>query len=79
MTKDYAERVAALIWPEKAFVLGMDCRAEIGREGEPCRICAEADTLWRVRVERVRDALERAKAPSLWASFAGFAAFMRGH
>jgi hypothetical protein len=69
--EDYAERVAALLWPEKATVLGMDCRAEIGREGEPCRICAEADMLWRVRVERVRDALERARAP-WWARLSGF-------
>jgi hypothetical protein len=79
MTKDYAERVAELLWPEKATVLGMDCRAEIGREGEPCRICADANAAWLVRVERVRDALERARAPSLWASFVGFAAFMKGH
>ena len=50
MTNEYAERVAALLWPEKAFVIGMDCRAEIGREGEACRICAEADALWRVRI-----------------------------
>lgn len=33
---------------------GSDCRAEIDREGEPCRICAQKNEEWADRVRQVR-------------------------
>jgi hypothetical protein len=39
---------------------GSDCRAEIGREGEPCRSCAAANERWADRVRSVRLAMIKA-------------------
>ena len=36
---------------------GSDCRAEIGREGEPCRACAARNEAWAERVAQVRRAM----------------------
>jgi hypothetical protein len=39
---------------------GGDCRAEHGREGESCRVCAENNLRWTERVRQVRTAMMEA-------------------
>ncbi len=57
MTDDsYPARVAALLFPDEVAD-GGDCYAEIGREGEPCRVCAGRNEDWAARIEKVRAAL----------------------
>jgi hypothetical protein len=41
---------------------GTDCRAEIGREGEPCHACAYRNQQWQDRVRSVRAAMLKAFA-----------------
>lgn len=36
---------------------GADCRDEAGREGEPCRVCADLAREWDATVWRVYEAL----------------------
>lgn len=56
--QELARRLAAKLWPEKARPYPHEnCRNEIGREGEPCRLCEGANSDWDKRVERVRLAL----------------------
>lgn len=50
------EALARLLFPDE-YHEG-DCRAEVGREGQPCRLCAEANRQWAERVETVRHAVE---------------------
>lgn len=52
---DFAARVAAALFPEA--VPGPDCMAEVGREGQPCRICAAQAADFADKVEEVRVAL----------------------
>ena len=41
---------------------GSDCRAEYGREGEPCRICADKRERWLQHLADVRKAVSDAEA-----------------
>lgn len=34
-----------------------DCRNEYGREGQPCRVCAENNRRWQERLDQVRTAM----------------------
>ena len=36
-----------------------DCRAEVNREGQPCRICDAANKDWLERVAQVRAAVQK--------------------
>lgn len=56
VTQNRAIRVARKLFAEE-IADGSDCRAEIGREGEPCRLCAERNELWTNRVREVRAAM----------------------
>lgn len=51
-----AERVALALFPDD-YHDGHDCRSEIDRVGESCRVCADNFATWRNRVESVRLAL----------------------
>lgn len=48
-----ADAVARRLFPDE-IAGGSDCRAEVGREGEPCNICASTNEQWARRVEEVR-------------------------
>lgn len=56
VTQARAVAVAVRLFPEEAAT-GDDCRAKIGREGEPCRACAERNAAWSERVRAVRLAM----------------------
>jgi hypothetical protein len=56
VTQDRAITAARLLFPDEVAD-GSDCRAEIGREGEPCRSCAARNAAWVARVREVRAAL----------------------
>lgn len=56
VTQRRAIAVAKALFPDEA-ANGTDCRAEIGREGEPCRACADANAQWVERVRQVRQAM----------------------
>jgi hypothetical protein len=34
-----------------------DCKSEVGREGEPCSICAAQNATWKARLTAVRRAM----------------------
>lgn len=51
--------VARALFPDE-IATGADCRAEIGREGEPCRACADNNAQWIHRVREVRAAMMEA-------------------
>lgn len=51
--------VARALFPDE-IADGSDCRAEHGREGEPCRVCAENNQRWKDRVREVRAAMMEA-------------------
>lgn len=53
--------VAARLFPDEVTT-GKDCRAEIGREGEPCRACADANRRWLRRIAETRLAMMEAFA-----------------
>ena len=55
ITRKRAESVARELFPDD-FHAG-DCRAEHGREGQPCRICVTANEAWATRVQGVRNAM----------------------
>lgn len=59
VTQGRAIRVAASLFAEEVAD-GSDCKAEIGREGEPCRICAAKNEAWTERVRAVRRAMMEA-------------------
>lgn len=61
VTQDRAIRVARALYPDEVAD-GSDCRAEIGREGEPCRACAARNAEWVARVREVRKAMMEAFA-----------------
>jgi hypothetical protein len=56
VTQGRAHAAAATLYPEEVTD-GSDCRAEVGREGEPCRACAAANERWTERVRQVRAAM----------------------
>ena len=51
-----AAGAAARLFPDMVAD-GKDCRAEFGREGQPCRICAERNKAWAAKVTEVRRAM----------------------
>jgi len=51
--------IAARLFPDDVAD-GSDCRAEIGRDGQPCRACAEKNRLWLRRIATTRIAMMRA-------------------
>ena len=51
-----AERVTHALFPDD-FHDGTDCRAEVARIGEPCRVCADNLDRWRNRIREVTAAL----------------------
>lgn len=54
------DRVAALarrLFPDD-YHDGSDCRAEVGREGQPCRVCAGRFADWQARVVEVGASLK---------------------
>lgn len=57
MTDEQIERIARRLFPDDIHD-GHDCRAEIGRGGQPCRICANLAERWTARIESVRAAVE---------------------
>ena len=59
ITVERADRVARALTGERERPT-VDCRAEIGREGLPCRICAEHNERWRAYVDKVRAAMMEA-------------------
>lgn len=59
VTEGRAASVARALFPED-FADGLDCMAEVGRQGKPCYICASRNEAWRVRVAQVRQAIQRA-------------------
>lgn len=59
VTVKRAEYVARSLFPYE-FADGGDCRAEHGREGQSCRICADRNARWQDRVASVRDAMIKA-------------------
>jgi len=52
-----AEALARRLFPDDVAD-GTDCRAEIGREGQPCSACASRNAAWTDRVREVRAALQ---------------------
>lgn len=51
--------VAARLFPDEVAD-GSDCRAEVGREGSPCRACESRNAAWIARVREVRAAMMEA-------------------
>ena len=56
VTRRRAMVAAARLFPDEVAT-GTDCRAEIGREGEPCRACACANRQWLRRIAETRLAM----------------------
>lgn len=56
VTQGRAAEVAYRLFPDEATD-GSDCRAEVGREGEPCRACASRNGAWAARVRETRLAM----------------------
>lgn len=54
--RERAEVMARKLFPDD-IADNSDCHNEHGREGEPCRICAEKNLLWRQRILDVHLAL----------------------
>lgn len=48
--RNRTERIALRLFPDDYFD-GHDCRSEIGREGQPCRICADNLERWTGRIQ----------------------------
>lgn len=57
------ESIARALFPDD-YHDGTDCRAEVGREGEPCRHCAYQREEWLKRVASVKAAMEAAHVPA---------------
>ena len=56
VTQARAERTAAHLFADEVAD-GSDCRAEIGREGLPCAVCAARNADWLARVASTRKAM----------------------
>lgn len=61
VTQARAIAVASALYPFE-FADGGDCRAEHGREGQPCSACAYRNEEWKTRVREVRAAMHKAFA-----------------
>lgn len=59
VTRGRAMTVAARLFPDDVAD-GSDCRAEVGREGKPCRACAEKNRRWLERIAQTRLAMLKA-------------------
>jgi len=59
VTQRRAIAVASALFPDEVTD-GTDCRSEVGREGAPCRFCAEKNEAWTSRVREVRKAMMEA-------------------
>lgn len=59
ITQDRAIAVATKLFPFDVAD-GSDCRAEHGRKGEPCNVCADRNKAWSERVREVRTAMMEA-------------------
>jgi|JI10StandDraft_1071094.scaffolds.fasta_scaffold199727_3 hypothetical protein len=55
------EHIALALFPDD-FHDGSDCRAEMNREGKPCRVCADNRERWLQRLATVRKAVSDAEA-----------------
>lgn len=64
ITRETAERIALRLFPDD-FHDGHNCRGEYGREGQPCRICADNIERWRDRVTAVLDAVNAELPPPM--------------
>lgn len=56
ITQQRAIAVATILFPDEVAD-GSDCRNEYGREGQPCRACADRNEAWVQRVRQVRLAM----------------------
>ena len=56
LSRETAERIALRLYPDD-FHDGHDCKAEHGREGQPCRVCADNRQTWLDRVAAVLEAV----------------------
>lgn len=61
VTEQRATTAARLLFPDD-YHDGSDCRNEYGREGLPCRYCAEQRSNWLARVDQTRSAIKAAFA-----------------
>lgn len=61
VTQTRAVEVAVRLFPDESTD-GSDCRAEVGREGQPCRACESRNAQWAARVTQVRRAMLEAFA-----------------
>lgn len=52
-----AQAIAGRLFPD-LISDGNDCKAEIGREGLPCRVCSEKNQAWLQCVAEVKLAIE---------------------
>jgi hypothetical protein len=60
--KSDAVAVATLLFPNEVAD-DSDCRKEVGREGQPCMICAEKNEQWQRRIGETMDALRSVFEP----------------
>lgn len=58
ISEPQAQAIARRLFPD-LFSDGSDCKAEIGREGLPCRACAEKNLTWLQCVADVKLAIEQ--------------------
>lgn len=61
ITQRRAIAVASDLFPSEVAT-GEDCQEELGREGDPCRICRDRNQQWTRRVAAVRRSMIRAFA-----------------
>lgn len=57
ITKQQAGAIAKRLFPDLVSD-GTDCKAEIGREGLPCRACHEKNQAWTLCLELVKTTIE---------------------
>lgn len=60
ITLERAVYVARELFPNDYFPRDADCMSEVGREGLPCRVCAEDRRRWRSLVGKTRLAMKQA-------------------
>lgn len=64
----YVVDIVASLFPDDVHN-GSDCRNEIGREGQRCRICEEHYQRWINTQKRVQDAINATDLARLFAAF----------
>ena len=57
ITQQQAEAIAKRLFPD-LISDGSDCKAEIGREGLPCRPCQEKNEAWTHCLELVKTTID---------------------